>query len=985
MAWGWFGATSIGLVFFPAAGVTLAALTICTTGRWATVLLATAATELLVNAQHHLSIQTSIGFAIANVVEPLVGATVIRVFRSTSRSTNRRLDIGSSADIVAFVMGGLIAGPLAGGLIGATVNELYQHGIWWIGALRWWAGDGLGVLCVAAPILAVSGTEWKRRSALVSGVAIGLAIGALSFLILYTSNQLALIFLLLPALLLVSLRSNLLSLGVATLVAATVANLATASGHGPFGTIRDVSPHMQLVLAQLYLAATFLTAWFFAAERAMRLRAETQHFSDLENRGGADRLADVASISLQLASAFTVVEIIDAFGYYGRHNHGANIVRVGRFATDTGEFIRFDPRGDDVGSGEGENFARLSKPIFVDSADDLNRQFPMYTKHQQEHGIESMAVLPLDIDMRPAMAILSWTQPKKCSTNTQASLYSASQLLTQALTSAISLDNAQAARIEAELAVERLKILQRLTADLGSATSSKQIAEIATRETCVVLKASNGTLTTLDLQTDELVSEGGFGPPDHQWDRVSTTHESPVSEAMATRKSVVLRTPADFERFVLPSDLDTRADTCTEACAVIVGRSVGSEICALTFGFDRAENFDDGDIDFMQAIADQCAQAVVRTRLSAAEHDAVIRMQRVLLPRALKSTTAISISACYRPAAAAIAVGGDWYDVIDLPGQRTMLIVGDVVGQGLKAALTMGQLRSAAHALAVMFGPAQLLDALDRFSDSIDGANFATVACAIIDPLFQEICYSIAGHPPPLVRAPDGTVTQLEGTRGTPIGASRNNRTEATMPLPPNSVVLLYTDGLVERRREVIDVGLDRAASALKIANTTSPRWCEALIDSCLEPSEQHDDVAVLGAELTDSVTSLKIEYPPNDPQLNSARRTMRDWLAALGLARADIDDLLLAMGEGISNSLQYASHLSTEPIVVQITLRAAGKLDVSIEDHGTWIDRPNSEPSEGGRGLTIIYAIMDSVEIDRTIYGTTLRMSRQLSRPHSQ
>lgn len=168
----------------------------------------------------------------------------------------------------------------------------------------------------------------------------------------------------------------------------------------------------------------------------------------------------------------------------------------------------------------------------------------------------------------------------------------------------------------------------------------------------------------------------------------------------------------------------------------------------------------------------------------------------------------------YRPADHRLAVGGDWYDVVALRDGRFGLVVGDCVGHGLEAAAVMGQLRSAARALLLQdLGPAATLDGLDRFALTLPGAECASVVCAIVDDASCTITYSVAGHPPPLVLGEDGGRWLDEG-HGSLLGLGLGPRPEASAPFEAGETLLLYTDGLVERRGEALSVGLARLLRA---------------------------------------------------------------------------------------------------------------------------------------------------------------------------
>ncbi len=204
----------------------------------------------------------------------------------------------------------------------------------------------------------------------------------------------------------------------------------------------------------------------------------------------------------------------------------------------------------------------------------------------------------------------------------------------------------------------------------------------------------------------------------------------------------------------------------------------------------------------------------------------------------------------YRPAIGALNVCGDWYDLADLPDGGLAASVGDVVGHGLVAACAMGQLRSALSAACrVADGPGQALDALGLYARSVEGAESSTAATAFVDWGDRSIVYSCAGHPPPALLSPDGAVTFLDGATDPPLGARPEHvpRLQASAPFVADSVLVLYTDGLIERRDEDIDVGLDRLADSLTRHRQADPdALADALLADLLPPKGNTDDTALV-------------------------------------------------------------------------------------------------------------------------------------------
>jgi serine phosphatase RsbU (regulator of sigma subunit) len=238
----------------------------------------------------------------------------------------------------------------------------------------------------------------------------------------------------------------------------------------------------------------------------------------------------------------------------------------------------------------------------------------------------------------------------------------------------------------------------------------------------------------------------------------------------------------------------------------------------------------------------------------AREREVALRLQEAMLP-APSPLAHHRAAVRYRPAVASLNVCGDWYDIADRPGgDGTVVAVGDVVGHGLRAAGVMGQLRSALSAASLVAdGPAQALEVLGRYARTVDAAATATAAAVFIDWDARSLTYSSAGHLPPVLWRPDGTVTYLDQATDPPLGvrAERSARPEARAAFTEGCVLVLYTDGLVERRYEDIDVGLARLADSIARHGAGDPeRLADALLADLVPSAGLTDDTALVVVRL---------------------------------------------------------------------------------------------------------------------------------------
>ncbi|MFN2479844.1 MAG: PP2C family protein-serine/threonine phosphatase [Pseudonocardiaceae bacterium] len=254
--------------------------------------------------------------------------------------------------------------------------------------------------------------------------------------------------------------------------------------------------------------------------------------------------------------------------------------------------------------------------------------------------------------------------------------------------------------------------------------------------------------------------------------------------------------------------------------------------------------FRDEDTALLSDLAGHLGQALTRARLFDEQRAVSLTLQRAILgPTVLPAGFAVR----YEPAVSHLAVGGDWYDIVELGGDRIGVAVGDCVGSGLASAAVMGQLRTACRTLLLEnHTPSHVLSAMDRVAALIPGASCTTVFCAILDRGTGAVCHSCAGHLPAMVAHADGATELLDDGRGVPLATADLIRPEASAMLAPGDTVLLYTDGLVERRRCSLDDGIDSAREILAESHHLAPAVIAELLAERLLGDGYDDDVAYL-------------------------------------------------------------------------------------------------------------------------------------------
>jgi serine phosphatase RsbU (regulator of sigma subunit) len=262
---------------------------------------------------------------------------------------------------------------------------------------------------------------------------------------------------------------------------------------------------------------------------------------------------------------------------------------------------------------------------------------------------------------------------------------------------------------------------------------------------------------------------------------------------------------------------------------------------------DPGRQFDDTDLELAQDLARRAAMAIDNAILFRREHDAAVTLQRSLLPQSLPQVEGMRFAARYEPAAPGLEVGGDWYEVVALPDGTVGASIGDVAGHGIRAASMMGRIRPALRAYVLDgHGPLEAVRRLDRLMQELGEAEMTTVFHIHIDPGEDSAEYVRAGHMPALLRLPGGEVEVLEGAGTPPLGIIEDAEFAAdSTPFPRGSLLVLYTDGLIERRDTPIEAGLDRLKQALAGAPGEPEACLEALVRE-FNTEDWPDDVALL-------------------------------------------------------------------------------------------------------------------------------------------
>ena len=383
------------------------------------------------------------------------------------------------------------------------------------------------------------------------------------------------------------------------------------------------------------------------------------------------------------------------------------------------------------------------------------------------------------------------------------------------------------------------------------------------------------------------------------------------------------------------------------------------------------------DHTLLTVLAGRLGQGLHRVYELDEQRETAVALQHAMLgPATLPGGFAVR----YHPASRPLQVGGDWYDVVDLDEGRVALIVGDCVGHGLAAATVMGQLRSACRALLLeQSSPSAALAGLDRFAARLPGADCTTAFCAVLTLDTGELVYSSAGHPPAIMVHADDNIEMLDGGRGLPLAIKPHwHRPEARVTVPPRSTLLLYTDGLVERRGGSIDDGMGRAAGLVRDGRS---RFLDDVADdlmSRLEPAGGYpDDVAIL---LYRQPPPLTMDFAVDASDLAPGRAALRSWLTKAGVEPGQIQDVLIAAGEAVANAIEHG-HRDRPEGAISLRATAVGDgLQVTVTDTGAWKTPRDSAGSYRGRGISLMRHLMEDLNIQSSGAGTTVHMYARIT-----
>jgi serine phosphatase RsbU (regulator of sigma subunit)/anti-sigma regulatory factor (Ser/Thr protein kinase) len=529
-----------------------------------------------------------------------------------------------------------------------------------------------------------------------------------------------------------------------------------------------------------------------------------------------------------------------------------------------------------------------------------------------------------------------------------------------------------AARAEAELAEKHMRTIQ-------------AIAETALEH----MPLDDLLAELLEIATRSLETGYGavllFEPDDARLTLRATIGDGKAARGLRVRSGEWLagRVAAKRQPLVMPElTANERESPLLEGARVASLAAVpllvhGSLIGVLQVGSATERRFSDADVRLLQLAAERIALAIDRARLFETTRHIAETLQRKLLPERLPTIPGVQLAARYLPGGPDVEVGGDWYDVFVYRDGRVGLAMGDVVGRGVGAAALMGQLRTALRAYALERpSPADVLDRLGSLFAQVAPGEMATLVFVVFEPGSSTVRLASAGHPPPLAIAPGGATTYLTHDPCPPLGVMPYLAyKERVARLEPGSTLLLYTDGLVEQRGS-IEKGLARLREAVAGEDTNPETLCKRVIGALLPEGSDEDDAAILALrDVPVSGDRLSLTLPADPDALVLARRHLGQWLAAAQVGKRDAFELSVACGEACANAVEHAYPPGDAAFQLDAERNRDGVV-ITVTDSGRWRTR---RFENRGRGLELMEALTDELDVSTTESGTAVRMRRRI------
>lgn len=385
-----------------------------------------------------------------------------------------------------------------------------------------------------------------------------------------------------------------------------------------------------------------------------------------------------------------------------------------------------------------------------------------------------------------------------------------------------------------------------------------------------------------------------------------------------------------------------------------------SEVIGVLVVSSRTRRYEEADLRLLELVADRAARAIRQAELYEAARDAALSLQRSLLPEALPTIDGVDVSAQYLPGQDGTEVGGDWYDLFSLPDGRLAIVVGDVVGRGLRAATRMGRVRAGLRAYAFESdSPAEAIERMDRLVAAEDQLEFTTLLAVYLDPQTGEATACSAGHLPPLLVGPDGART-VEVATGPPLGVAIGPRRQSSLALPRGTLLLAYTDGLVEDRATGLDAGL-RDLLEVAADGGSARQLVDRVVERLVLGQSSDDDVAIVAVGRVSA--ALARSFPAEPAAVATVRNEVTGFARSQGLDERLLRDVALAVSEACTNVVLHAYRHGEAGAMHVTAQRDEDGFEVTVTDEGSGV-RPRADSPGVGLGLQIIARTTDRFDV---------------------
>jgi len=532
---------------------------------------------------------------------------------------------------------------------------------------------------------------------------------------------------------------------------------------------------------------------------------------------------------------------------------------------------------------------------------------------------------------------------------------------------------------------ERLHHLEHLSASLGDAVSVDDVARAALSELLRApsvlrggLALSRGAGRELSFVSSDEESLSLLGV---RWCPIDGLADVPLAHTIRTATSEYLRTIDEIETEY--PDLGGRQRRIgTRSIASVPMLVDGACVGALMVSFGEPQEFDETQTAFLDAFAAQVSQAMRRALAYQAERSTSEELQRSLMPHSLPELPGLALGAHYQAGGVNVDVGGDWYDVMPLADGTVVMVLGDVMGKGVSAAIVMSEVRSATRAYALLDpDPPVVLERLDAMVSSLPFVDqVVTMLYAVVEPAQGCVRLAVAGHPPPLLVTPSGRPVLLDGETGPALGFGAGPWRAMRVPLEEKSILLLYSDGLVETRSRDLFTGIDLLCDVVERlpGRRRNPRELCARLTDLMGTTHAEDDVTLLAVTASQPHPTETRELPADSMAAAIARRFV---VAVLSEWRVDpevIDTAELCTSELVTNAIIHSGTTST------LTLRNDGEfVMVMVHDRGAGgaVHQPADLGPDAisGRGLSLVDALASAWSAEHNTDGTTVWFELEL------